>query len=219
MKKRAARVRRELALAFPKPAIPLLHRDAFTFLVAVILSSQCTDKRVNASTPALFRAAPTPRKMAALSPQKLEKLIRSCGLYTTKAKNLIALSRVLLERHNGHVPSSRVELEALPGVGRKTASVILSQCFGVAAFPVDAHIFRLARRWGLSRGRNVRAVESDLCELFREREWNALHLRFIYYGRAFCSARGCCGPFGEPRTKGQTRCKMCEKLRRDAQGA
>lgn len=188
---RAAIVAQELERAFPRPEVPLQHRDAYTLLVAVMLSAQCTDARVNLVTPALFAAAPTPEALAAMSPQQVLPLIASCGLAATKAQRLVEMARLLMERHGGAVPSSFEELEALPGVGHKTASVVMCQAFGQPAFPVDTHIFRLARRWRLSRGKDVVRVEADLKRIFPRRDWSLLHLRFVLWGRAFCPARGC----------------------------
>lgn len=188
---RAAIVARELELAFPAPGIPLQHRDAFTLLVAVMLSAQCTDARVNLVTPALFDAAPTAQALAAMSAQQVLPLIASCGLATTKAQRLVEMARLLVERHGGEVPADFESLEALPGVGHKTASVVMCQAFGQPAFPVDTHIFRLARRWRLSHGKDVVRVESDLKRIFPRDSWAQLHLRLVLWGRAYCPARGC----------------------------
>ncbi|MCB9560498.1 MAG: endonuclease III [Kofleriaceae bacterium] len=187
---RAARIMAILDDLFPVPAIPLDHGDPFTLLVAVVLSAQTTDARVNLVTPGLFAAAPTPVAMAALTEREILHHIKSCGLAPAKAKNIRALSRLLLERHDGVVPQDFAALEALPGVGHKTASVVMAQAFGVPAFPVDTHIHRLAGRWGLSRARNVEEVERDLKALFPRERWNALHLQIIYFGRSHCPARG-----------------------------
>ena len=192
-KGRAELVDRVLAGLYPSPAIPLDHRDAFTLLVAVVLSAQCTDKRVNLVTPELFAVADTPAAMAGVPVEKIREIIRPCGLSPQKAKAISGLSRILVERHGGQVPRTFEELEALPGVGHKTASVVMSQAFGVPAFPVDTHIHRLAKRWRLSSGRNVVETERDLKALFPESKWNDLHLRIIYYGREHCTARGCDG--------------------------
>jgi len=175
---------------YPAPPIPLAHSDPFTLLVAVLLSAQTTDARVNLVTPALFARARTPAAMARLSVAEIHELIRTCGLAPGKAKNLQALSQLLVERHGGSVPRSFEELEALPGVGHKTASVVMAQAFGVPAFPVDTHIHRLAARWGLSRGKNVAETERDLKALFPPERWNDLHLQIIYFGRSHCPARG-----------------------------
>ncbi len=187
---------------YPETPIPLDHSDAFTLLIAVLLSAQCTDKKVNEVTPALFAAGPNPAAMAALSEAEILGLIRQLGLAKTKAKNVKRLAELLLERHGGSVPDSFEALEALPGVGHKTASVVMSQAFGVPAFPVDTHIHRLAQRWGLSSGENVQQTERDLKGLFPRDSWNRLHLQIIFYGREFCTARGCDG-----RT-----CPLCQEL-------
>jgi endonuclease-3 len=190
---RAAHVGRTLEALYPNPPIPLVHGDAFTLLVAVVLSAQCTDKRVNEVTPELFALADTPGKMAKVPVAEIQRIIRPCGLSPQKAKAISGLSRIIIERHGGAVPRTFGELEELPGVGHKTASVVMSQAFGVPAFPVDTHIHRLAKRWGLSKGRNVVETERDLKSLFPEAEWNKLHLRIIYFGREHCTARGCNG--------------------------
>ena len=192
-KERAAHVSRELARLYPETPIPLDHTDAFTLLVAVVLSAQCTDKKVNEVTPALFRRAGTPAKMAAMAQREVLALIRQLGLAPQKSKALVGLSRLILERHGGEVPRTFEALEDLPGVGHKTASVVMAQAFGVPAFPVDTHIHRLARRWRLSAGKSVEQVERDLKRAFPEAEWNRLHLRIIFYGREHCTARGCDG--------------------------
>lgn len=186
---KAARVHAILDDLFPAPAIPLDHADPFTLLVAVVLSAQCTDARVNLVTPALFARANTPAAMATLGAGAILPFIRSCGLAPSKAKNLARLSEILVAEHGGKVPASFAALEALPGVGHKTASVVMSQAFGVPAFPVDTHIHRLAGRWGLSRARNVVEVERDLKRLYPESAWRDLHLQMIYFGRAYCPAR------------------------------
>ncbi len=183
--------------------VPLTHVDPFTLLVAVILSAQCTDRRVNKVTPALFATADSPKKMAALPQAAIARIIRPCGLAPSKSKALKETARLLLARHAGRVPRTFTELEALPGVGHKTASVVMAQAFGAAAFPVDTHIHRLARRWKLTRGRNVVETERDLKRLFPEAAWNKLHLQIIFYGRAHCTARGCDG----------TSCPICSELR------
>ena len=190
---RAAHVDRTLEALYPSPPIPLVHRDAFTLLVAVVLSAQCTDKRVNEVTPELFALADTPEKMAKAPVAEIQRIIRPCGLSPQKAKAISGLSRIIVERHGGAVPRTFEELEELPGVGHKTASVVMSQAFGVPAFPVDTHIHRLAKRWGLSKARNVVETERDLKALFPEAKWNKLHLRIIYFGREHCAARGCNG--------------------------
>ncbi len=173
---------------FPTVDIPLAHRDPFTLLVAVVLSAQTTDKLVNEVTPALFARAATPQAMAALPVEEIRALIRRIGLTDGKARNLKRLSELLVERHGGEVPQTFEELEALPGVGHKTASVVLNQAFGLPTFAVDTHIHRLAARWGLSTGRNVEQTEHDLKRLFPEETWNTLHLQIIYFGRQYCPA-------------------------------
>jgi endonuclease-3 len=190
---RAAHVARTLESLYPSPAIPLDHSDAYTLLVAVVLSAQCTDKRVNLVTPGLFALARTPGRMAEVPVGRIQELIRPCGLSPQKALAIAGLSRMIEERHGGQVPRTFEDLEALPGVGHKTASVVMSQAFGVPAFPVDTHIHRLAMRWRLSSGRNVAETERDLKALFPEESWNPLHLRIIYFGREHCTARGCDG--------------------------
>lgn len=187
---RARRIGEILDALFPMPAIPLDHGDPFQLLVAVLLSAQTTDRAVNLVTPALFERAPTPAAMAALPVATILDLIRTIGLAPTKAKHLQATAALLVERHGGVVPTDAEALEALPGVGHKTASVVLSQAFGIPAFPVDTHIHRLAARWRLSDGSNVRATERDLKALFPEDEWNRRHLQIIYFGRTHCPARG-----------------------------
>ena len=190
---RAAYIDRRLAELYPETPIPLQHRDAYTLLIAVLLSAQCTDKRVNEITPRLFALADTPAKMAVQPVEKIQGIIRSCGLAPRKAKAISELSRILIEQYGGQVPRTFAELEALPGVGHKTASVVMAQAFGEPAFPVDTHIHRLAQRWKLTSGRNVEQTEQDLKALFPRAHWNRLHLRIIFYGREHCSARGCDG--------------------------
>ncbi len=175
---------------YPTQPIPLDHRDSYTFLVAVMLSARTTDKKVNQVTPALFEKAPTPKEMALLRPEDIQELIREIGLAPTKARNLHTMANQLLDRHDGKVPRTFEELEALAGVGHKTASVVMVQKFGVPAFPVDTHIHRLAQRWNLSEGRSVVQVERDLKRLFPEEEWGRRHLQVIYFGREHCPARG-----------------------------
>ena len=188
---KAAIVAEELERAFPKPEVPLHHRDAFTLLIAVMLSAQCTDARVNQVTPALFEAAPDAATLAAMDWQEVRRYIATCGLTETKAKRLVATARVLTEQYGGRVPDSFEALEALPGVGHKTASVVMNQAFGHPAFPVDTHIFRLARRWGRSRGNSVEKVEADLKKIFPQSLWGKLHIQFVLWGRRYCPARGC----------------------------
>lgn len=173
---------------FPDPAIPLDHRNAFTFLIAVMLSASANDKKVNQVTPALFDLADTPKKMTGLTVEQIKTLIRDVGLAGSKSKNVHRTAELLVEKHNSIVPKTFEELEALPGVGHKTASVILSQVYNIPAFAVDTHIHRLAYRWGLSNGKNVVQTEKDLKRLFPSDSWNKLHLQIIYFGRAFCPA-------------------------------
>ncbi|MCY1007876.1 endonuclease III [Nannocystis pusilla] len=187
---KALKIQAVLDRLYPQPAVPLLHGDPFTLLVAVVLSAQTTDARVNLVTPELFRRAPTPEAMAGLSEAEILGLIRTCGLAPAKAKNIRRLSQLLLERHGGHVPKDMAALEALPGVGHKTASVVMIQAFGVPAFPVDTHIHRLAARWGLSDGTTVERTEADLKALWPADAWAKLHLQIIYFGREYCPARG-----------------------------
>lgn len=188
---RAQRVRQLLDETIPNPEVPLQHRDAFTLLIAVMLSAQCTDARVNKVTPALFQRASTPEEMAKLAPETIREYIATCGLTERKAASIAATSRLLVERFGGEVPHTFEELESLPGVGHKTASVVMNQAFGFPAFPVDTHIFRLARRWKLSCGNTVEKVETDLKQLFPKDSWGKLHLQMVLYGRQFCPARGC----------------------------
>lgn len=190
---RAAFIDRRLAELYPDPPIPLAHKDAFTLLIAVLLSAHTTDKSVNKATPELFALADTPEKMMCVPVEEIQRIIRPVGLSATKAKNISQLSRILVEKHGGQVPRTFEELEALPGVGHKTAGVVMVQAFGMPAFPVDTHIHRLAQRWGLTSGRNVEETERDLKALFPQKHWNKLHLQFIYYGREHCTARGCEG--------------------------
>lgn len=175
---------------FPKPEAPLDHQDPYTLLVAVLLSAQCTDKRVNQVTPGLFELANTPQRMAKQSAAAIEKIVKPCGLAPAKSKNIKRLSELICDNHDGNVPTTLEELEALPGVGHKTASVVMAQAFGVPSFPVDTHIHRLAARWGLSKARNVVETEGDLKGLFPKKDWNALHLQIIFFGREYCPARG-----------------------------
>lgn len=184
---------RRLQALYPDTPVPLDHKDPFTLLVAVLLSAQCTDERVNKVTPALFAAADNPQGMAGLSVEKIRSIIKPCGLSPQKSKAIKRLSEILLEEHDGEVPADMEALERLPGVGHKTASVVMSQAFGVPAFPVDTHIHRLAQRWGLTSGKNVVQTERDLKRLFPQEYWNRLHLQIIFYGREYCTARGCDG--------------------------
>ncbi|MFM9090610.1 MAG: endonuclease III [Verrucomicrobiota bacterium] len=199
---RAALIDRRLAELYPETPVPLDHRDAFTLLIAVLLSAQCTDRRVNTVTPRLFALADNPAAMARVPEERIREIIRPCGLSPQKARAIAGLSRLLLERHGGDVPRTFDELEALPGVGHKTASVVMAQAFGVPAFPVDTHIHRLAQRWGLTTGRSVTQTERDLKRLFPREHWNQLHLRIIFYGREYCTARGCDG----------TVCPLCREV-------
>jgi len=186
---KARRIREILRGLYPEPPIPLEHRDPFTLLIAVLLSAQCTDERVNRVTPGLFAVASTPEEMARVGAAKIQSLIRSCGLAPGKARHIAALSKLLVTEHGGRVPETFEALEALPGVGHKTASVVVAQAFGRPAFPVDTHIHRLAGRWGLSKARTVEQTERDLKALFPESDWSWLHLAFIYFGREHCPAR------------------------------
>ena len=186
---KAERIAQHLAELYPETPIPLDHTCPFTLLVAVLLSAQTTDKKVNEVTPDLFRLGPTPQKMAQRSVEEILAVIRVLGLAPTKAKNVKRLAELLVERHGGQVPASFEELEALPGVGHKTASVVMAQAFGVPAFPVDTHIHRLAARWGLSNDTTVERTERDLKRIFPEDQWNVLHLRIIFFGREYCPAR------------------------------
>jgi endonuclease-3 len=209
---KAVRVRAILDELYPTTPIPLDHDDPFTLLVAVLLSAQTTDARVNLVTPALFAQAPDAATMARLGSQRILHHIRSCGLSPAKAKNIAALSQLLLDEHGGRVPADMEALERLPGVGHKTASVVMSQAFGVATFPVDTHIHRLAERWGLSSGRNVVQTERDLKKLYPAEAWNLLHLQIIYFGREHCPARGHdlagCRICGWAATKKQIRAEL-----------
>ena len=201
-KERAALILRRLEELYPETPVPLDNSNPFTLLVAVLLSAQCTDRKVNEVTPALFAAGPDPVAMAALPEGTILAHIRQLGLARTKARHVKRLAELLLERHGGAVPRSFAALEALPGVGHKTASVVMAQAFAVPAFPVDTHIHRLAQRWGLSSGVSVTRTETDLKRLFPRQAWNKLHLQIIFYGREYCTARGCDG----------TGCPLCREL-------
>lgn len=190
---RADFVRKKLKELYPHPEPPLYHVNDFTLLVAVLLSAQMTDSGVNKATPALFKKAPTPQKMAALSLEEILNFVKTVNFAPTKAKNILKLSQMLVEKFGGKVPKTFEELETLPGVGHKTASVVMTQCFGLPAFPVDTHIHRLAKRWKLSPGKDVEQVERDLKKLFPESSWHDVHLQIIFYGREHCTARGCDG--------------------------
>ena len=199
---RAAYIDRRLAELYPETPVPLDHKDPYTLLVAVVLSAQCTDRRVNQVTPSLWALAGNPADMARAPVPEIQAIIRPCGLSPQKARAISGLSRLIMERHGGTVPRTFAELEALPGVGHKTASVVMSQAWGVPAFPVDTHIHRLAQRWKLTTGKNVEQTERDMKGLFPEAHWNQLHLRIIFYGREHCTARGCDG----------TGCEICRTL-------
>jgi len=188
-KEKATAIAGILENLYPETPIPLAHADPYTLLVAVVLSAQCTDERVNKVTPFLFEKAATPSAMAALEVAEIEEIIRPCGLSPRKSVAIRDLSRILIAEHGGVVPESFAALEALPGVGHKTASVVMSQAFGVPAFPVDTHIHRLAYRWGLSSGKDVVQTEKDLKQLFPKEKWNTLHLQIIFFGRQYCPAR------------------------------
>ncbi len=206
-KERAAYIQQRLQELYPETPIPLDHTDAYTLLIAVLLSAQCTDKRVNEVTPRLFAEANTPAEMVEVPVDRIESIIKPCGLAPRKAQAIFELSRILLEKHDAQVPANFTDLEALPGVGHKTASVVMSQAFGYPAFPVDTHIHRLAQRWGLTSGKNVVQTEQDLKRLFPKAAWNRLHLQIIFYGREYCTARGCDGTVCEI-------CRTCYPRRR-----
>lgn len=199
---RASAALKILKRLYPDPPIPLDHTDPYTLLIAVLLSAQCTDERVNKITPALFKKANTPKKMIKLSPDEIREIIKPCGLSPRKSKAIHELSHILLDKFDGVVPADMEELEKLPGVGHKTASVVMAQSFGVPSFPVDTHIHRLAQRWGLTNGKNVVQTEVDMKKLFNEKDWNKLHLQIIFYGREFCQARKCFG----------IECEICTSL-------
>jgi len=186
-------INKELEKLYPETPIPLDHHSTYTLLVAVLLSAQCTDVRVNQVTPELFSLADNPFDMAIIKPSEIRKIIKPCGLSPKKSKAIAELSKILCNEHEGEVPESFEELEALPGVGHKTASVVMSQGFNHPAFPVDTHIHRLAQRWRLSKGKNVKQTEKDLKKGFPIEDWNKLHLQIIFYGREHCTARGCDG--------------------------
>ncbi len=194
---RAQYIDNRLGELYRETPVPLDHKDPYTLLVAVLLSAQCTDKRVNEVTPALFRLADRPELMAKKSVAQVLAIVRPCGLGPQKAKAIVELSKILVKKHQSRVPKTLEELEELPGVGHKTAQVVLAQSFGIPTFPVDTHIHRLAKRWKLTAGKNVLETERDLKSLFPEAHWNQLHLRIIFYGREHCSARGCNGKICE----------------------
>ena len=188
-KEKAKRIQKMLEELYPEIPVPLDHETPFQLLIAVLMSAQTTDLKVNQVTPELFKQGPTPEKMASLEVAHIQSMIREVGLAPTKAKNIKRLSELLLERHDGEIPSTFEELEDLPGVGHKTAGVVLAQAFGIPAFPIDTHIHRLAARWGLSNGRNVDQTEKDLKAVFPKNAWNDLHLQIIFFGREYCPAR------------------------------
>lgn len=199
---RAGYIHQLLEERFPETPIPLDHTSPYTLLIAVLLSAQCTDERVNQVTPHLFKRADTPQEMVKLTVEEIKAIIRPCGLSPRKSKAIWELSQILLDKFDGEVPEDIDELEKLPGVGHKTASVVMSQAFGHPAFPVDTHIHRLAQIWGLTDGKNVTQTEKDLKKLFPEEAWNKLHLQIIFYGREYCPARGCDG----------MRCDACQHM-------
>ena len=199
---RAEIISKELKKLYPSPPIPLDHTNAYTLLVAVVLSAQSTDKKVNELTKSLFKVADNPEKMVQLGINGIYEYIKFLGLSNQKSKNIYNLSKLLIEKHNGEVPDSFEKLESLPGVGHKTASVVMSQVFKIPSFPVDTHIHRLAQRWGLSNGDSVVQTEKDLKKIFPINDWNTLHLQIIFYGREYCTARGCDG----------TKCYLCSTL-------
>ncbi len=189
---------------YPKPEVPLHHKDAYTLLISVLLSAQCTDERVNKTTPALFKLANNPFDMVKLSVEEIREIIKPCGLSPMKSKGIYGLSKILIEKHKGQVPNTFEDLEELPAVGHKTASVVMTQWFGIPAFPVDTHIHRLAYRWGLTNGKSVEQTEKDLKRLIPENKWNKAHLQIIYFGREYCPARG----------HVWTQCPICKKYMR-----
>lgn len=199
---RAVVIQNRLEELYPETPVPLDHKDAFTLLIAVLLSAQCTDKRVNEVTPQLFKLADTPQKMTKKTAAEVLEIIRPCGLGPQKSKAIVELSKILVDSHKGRVPKTLEELEELPGVGHKTAQVVVAQAYGIPSFPVDTHIHRLAKRWKLTKGKNVLETERDLKDLFPIEKWNKLHLQIIFYGREYCSARGC---------DGKT-CELCKAL-------
>ena len=190
---------KKLKKLYPNPQPPLNHKDNYTLLIAVLLSARCTDERVNKITPLLFAVADNPFSMAQKNPEEIEPIVRPCGMSIRKSTAIVELSKVLVEKYQGDVPNTFEALEALPGVGHKTASVVMVQAFDIPAFPVDTHIHRLAKRWGLTRGKNEKETETDLKALFPSQSWHDVHLQIIFYGREYCTARGCDG----------TRCEIC----------
>lgn len=201
-RERAEYIQQRLEELYPETPVPLDHNDAYTLLIAVLLSAQCTDERVNQVTPALFALADNPYDMIQQSVESIREIIKPCGLSPRKSQAIWTLSQIIIEKHDGQVPQNFADLEALPGVGHKTASVVMSQAFGYPAFAVDTHIHRLAQRWGLTKGKNVQMTEADCKKLFPEESWSKLHLQIIFYGREYCTARGCDG----------TECPMCKAL-------
>jgi endonuclease-3 len=207
-KDRAFFILNRLNEIYPETPIPLYHKNKFELLIAVLLSAQCSDARVNQVTPKLFAIANNAKKMMRIPIKKIASIIRPCGLAPQKSTNISRLSRIIVEKHNSKVPEDFISLENLPGVGHKTASVVMSQGFGYPAFPVDTHIHRLTQRWGLTKGKNVIETEKDLKKLFPKNSWNKLHLQIIYYGRSHCTARGCDGTVCEI-------CKTCYPNRKN----
>jgi len=205
-KQKAALIQKILQELFPHPTVPLIHKDPYTLLIAVLLSAQSTDARVNKVTPLLFSRASTPKEMIKLTIEEIADIIRSCGLTKSKSKAIWHLSKILIDKHHSKVPASFIALEELPGVGHKTASVVMAQAFDIPAFPVDTHIHRCAHRWGLSSGKNVVQTEKDLKALFPKKEWNRLHLQIIYFARKYCAARA-------HRTE---KCPICSLLDKSA---
>ena len=197
---RAIIIKKILDETYPRTPVPLNHKDTYTLLIAVLLSAQCTDERVNQITPALFKLAPNPKKMSQMSVEKIYEIIKPCGLGPQKSRAISKLSKILVNNYEGKVPNNFSDLEKLPGVGHKTASVVMSQGFGIPAFAVDTHIHRLAQRWGLTNGKNVKKTEEDLKKIFPKESWNKLHLQIIFWGREYCTARSCYG----------LECKICK---------
>ena len=197
---RAFIIKKILDDTYPRTPVPLDHKDTYTLLIAVLLSAQCTDERVNQITPPLFKLAPNPKKMSQMSVEKIYEIIKPCGLGPQKSKAILQLSKMLIKKYKGKVPNNFSDLEKLPGVGHKTASVVMSQGFGIPAFAVDTHIHRLAQRWGLTNGKSVKKTEEDLKKIFPKESWNKLHLQIIFWGREYCMARACHG----------IECKICK---------
>ena len=197
---RAIIIKKILDETYPRTPVPLNHKDTYTLLIAVLLSAQCTDERVNQITPALFKLAPNPKKMSQMSVEKIYEIIKPCGLGPQKSRAISKLSKILVKKYKGKVPNNFSDLEKLPGVGHKTSSVVMSQGFGIPAFAVDTHIHRLAQRWGLTNGKNVKKTEEDLKKIFPKESWNKLHLQIIFWGREYCMARACYG----------LECKICK---------